>query len=237
MFHFETDLLQRCLPHPFPFHEVEREGLPCQCLWANILVHGVTTLSPRFAWLSIMYMNKLCGLAEQPARADKWAVGAINRPLLVCQGSIDSQGRTCHAVRSEASVCPSRRILRFAQDDTVLQLKSMPLGCPHAPPPCRLPPPFKSSLTEHYGWPGDRVNVHHGGPTLLSIHDVPNDCFAWLVPGRKRPGQAQGPHHPPFHPLSLQFRSATARSHTGFHTLRKKARTGTRAPPFHLLSL
>ena len=49
--------------------------------------------------------------------------------------NIDDQNRECHAERSEASRCPSREILRFAQDDKLLPVSLVKNH--HRGPPAR----------------------------------------------------------------------------------------------------
>src|SRR5260370_4210695 len=48
----------------------------------------------------------------------KWPVDALSMPIK----NINDQNRSCHPERSEGSLCPSRQILRFAQDDKLLPI-------------------------------------------------------------------------------------------------------------------
>ncbi len=57
---------------------------------------------------AIINVNKFSGIAEHPSKADKSAVGAINRPL------------HCHPERSKGSGGMGTEMLRFAQHDSIV---------------------------------------------------------------------------------------------------------------------
>ncbi len=51
-----------------------------------------------------MHINSLSGISEHPLMADESAVGAINRPLLLCQGSCDGWGPGGGKPQSRATI-------------------------------------------------------------------------------------------------------------------------------------
>jgi hypothetical protein len=51
-----------------------------------------------------MHINSLSGISEHPPMADESAVGAINRPLLLCQGSCDGWGPGGGKSQSRATI-------------------------------------------------------------------------------------------------------------------------------------
>jgi hypothetical protein len=142
---------------------------------------------PATPWGAIMYIDEIIEILEHPRRADKSAVGAINRPLLVGQGSVGGgawrpQGAPLHFSRPNQAGEPGARKGRHYISHGQIKRGSLA--------PARGATTFltaKSRLTEHYECPNSFDNVHNRAPTrwqfATSIRKdgAPNVYRGWAV--------------------------------------------------------